>query len=215
MDNSPSQVTVAIILAGGNSTRMGQDKALLTWHNTCLLRETCLKALALTDQVYVVTPWGERYEPLLPSGCSILPEDRETNAPGPLVAFAQAIAKLPPLTGWALLLACDLPYMTVTPLPPIPPLSDLAPNIVAVLPQGKKGWEPLCGLYRLDRLDNLQQFVRQGGRSFQRWLATEAVMPWPFTTPKLLDNCNTPTDWQRFQKDLNQSIIVDVDGKNF
>ena len=204
MGDSPFQVTVAIILAGGNSTRMGRDKALLAWHNTCLLRETCQVALALTDRVYVVTPWGKRYEDFLPSGCLMLPEDRDTDSAGPLVAFAQAIAHLPRLSGWALLLACDLPYLSAASLQAeMPPLANLSPNIVAVLPPGAKGWEPLCGLYHLDRLDNLQTFVNQGWRSFQRWLATEAVMPWPLTDPKILDNCNTPTDWQRFQVDLN------------
>ena len=180
---------------------MGQDKALLAWQHTCLLRETCLKALAVAPCVYVVTPWGERYEKFLPLGCVIVPENRPTDASGPLVAFAQAISKMPHLTGWALLLACDLPYLTVAGLQTVPPLSNLAPNIVAVLPQGEKGWEPLCGFYRLDRLDNLQKFVQQGGRSFQRWLATESVIPWQLENPKILTNCNTPADWQRFQGD--------------
>jgi molybdopterin-guanine dinucleotide biosynthesis protein A len=205
MDNSPSQVTVAIILAGGNSSRMGRDKALLPWQNSCLLRETCLKALVVTHQAYVVTPWGERYEDVLPSGCLILPEERDTDSAGPLVAFAQAIAKLPKPQGWALLLACDLPYLTAASLQTVPPLATLAHNIVAVLPRGKKGWEPLCGFYRLKRLDRLQTFVHQGGRSFQRWLATEMVIPWQLDNPKILENCNTPMDWQRFQGGLNPS----------
>ena len=204
MGDSTFQVTVAIILAGGNSTRMGRDKALLAWHNTCLLRETCQVALALTDRVYVVTPLGKRYEDFLPSGCLILPEDRDTDSAGPLVAFAQAIAWLPNPQNWALLLACDLPYLTAASLQTgLEQLSNLPPNVVAILPRGAKGWEPLCGFYRLDRLDNLQTFVNQGGRSFQRWLATEEVMPWRLTDPKILDNCNTPADWQRFQGDLN------------
>jgi len=204
MGNSPSQVTVAIILAGGNSTRMGRDKALLSWQNTCLLQETCLKALAIAHSVYVVTPWGERYEDFLPSGCSILPEHREGDAAGPLVAFAQAVKDLPNPKGWGLLLPCDLPYLTTASLQTgLGRLADLDPKVVALLAQGKKGWEPLCGFYRFNQLDNLQKFVHQGGRSFQRWLATETVIPWQLDTPKILHNCNTPADWQQFQGDLN------------
>jgi molybdopterin-guanine dinucleotide biosynthesis protein A len=186
---------------------MGRDKALLSWHNTCLLRETCLRALAITHSVYVVTPWGERYKAVLPSGCVILLEERDTDSAGPLVAFAQAVQHLPSLNGWGLLLACDLPYLTTASLQTgLGQLPDLDPKVVALLPQGKKGWEPLCGFYRLDRLDNLQQFIRQGGRSFQHWLATETVIPWQLDNPQILENCNTPADWQRFQGDRPSSM---------
>jgi molybdopterin-guanine dinucleotide biosynthesis protein A len=57
-------------------------------------------------------------------------------------------------------------------------------------------------------LDNLQKFVQQGGQSFQRWLATETVIPWPLTHPKILDNCNTPTDWQQFQASLAVGSLI-------
>jgi len=44
----------AIVLAGGQSSRMGQDKALLTVEGMPLLRRVYDVAIALCDPVYVV-----------------------------------------------------------------------------------------------------------------------------------------------------------------
>ena len=69
----------AIVLAGGRSSRMGQDKALLPIQGVPLLQLICGKALALCDLVYVVTPWPERYQHLLPASCQFI---RECPLPG-------------------------------------------------------------------------------------------------------------------------------------
>ena len=64
----------AIVLAGGASSRMGEDKALLTIEGVPLLRIVCDVAIALCDPVYVVTPWIERYQHLLSPKCQFIQE---------------------------------------------------------------------------------------------------------------------------------------------
>ena len=64
----------AMILAGGKSSRMGRDKALLPVDGVPLLQKVCEVAVALCDRVYVVTPWQERYQHLLPVGCEFIRE---------------------------------------------------------------------------------------------------------------------------------------------
>ena len=64
----------AIVLAGGASSRMGEDKALLTIEGVPLLRIVCDVAIALCDPVYVVTPWIERYQHLLSLKCQFIQE---------------------------------------------------------------------------------------------------------------------------------------------
>lgn len=63
-----------IILAGGRSSRMGEDKALLTIGGVPMLRIVCDVAIALCEKVYVVTPWTERYEHILPHECEFIRE---------------------------------------------------------------------------------------------------------------------------------------------
>ncbi|OWY68258.1 molybdenum cofactor guanylyltransferase [cyanobacterium TDX16] len=64
----------SIVLAGGKSSRMGRDKALLPVDGVPLLQKVCEVAVALCDRVYVVTPWQERYQHLLPIGCEFIRE---------------------------------------------------------------------------------------------------------------------------------------------
>ncbi|MBW4564231.1 MAG: molybdenum cofactor guanylyltransferase [Mojavia pulchra JT2-VF2] len=64
----------AIVLAGGKSSRMGQDKALIPIQGIPLLHFVCGVAKACTNTVYVVTPWPERYQNLGLPGCQFIRE---------------------------------------------------------------------------------------------------------------------------------------------
>lgn len=196
-----TQVT-AIILAGGQSSRMGQDKALLKYRNSTLLAHTCEVAKECASQVYVVTPWLEKYQDILPSSCSLIPELPVTEGKGnnsPLVAFAQGLAQIETATAteWILLLACDLPYLSASQIRQwLTSLVAVDIQAIAYLPRHAKGWEPLCGFYHQSCLPSLQKYIEQGERSFQGWLAQQSVQELAVSDSKVLFNCNTPQDWE-------------------
>lgn len=191
-NNTPIALT-GIVLAGGKSSRMGRDKALLDIAGVPLLRLVCDRAIAICDLVYVVTPWQERYQHLLPEQCQFVDElsiADEANAP--IIGFAQGLSRVQ--TDWVLLLACDLPRLQVEVLQQwAKQLDKVSNSAIALLPRQAKGWEPLCGFYRRDCLTALTDFVSGGGRSFQRWLEQHAVQE-VSVAPQMLFNCNTPTD---------------------
>lgn len=207
---APSSSLSAIILAGGHSRRMGQDKALLkTPSGQSLLIQTAQIAQQITPDVTVVTAWPDRYQPILPSGVQLIRESVNSSSmaasgAGPLSGFAQGWSQIQ--GDWCLLLACDLPYLEAAPLsqwwrwllanrstnplaPSIAPMASLAPGI--------KGWEPLCGYYHRPCLAALQHYleVPANAHSFQAWLTTISVEPYPHLPPQMLFNCNTPQDW--------------------
>jgi len=207
---SISQSLTAIVLAGGRSSRMGQDKALLPVQGVPLLQLVCNIAQSCADTVYVVTPWPERYQEVLPTTCRFI---REVPLPGestgeisasskvtmplphgPLVGFAQGLAQVQ--TDWVLLLACDLPRLRVEVLQDwAAGLDSVSQDAFALLPRHAKGWEPLCGFYRHRCLPALTDFINQGGRSFQQWLAQHPVQLLPLPEDdQMLFNCNTPAD---------------------
>jgi molybdenum cofactor guanylyltransferase len=198
IDNSQNsslniQTLSAIVLAGGKSSRMGHDKALIDLAGVPLLRRVCEAALQCTSQVYVVTAWGDRYRSILPPMIQFV---GEVNPRSPLTGFAQALLQMQ--TEWILLLACDLPRLQGEVLHQTSQqLATLPMETIALLPKGTKGWEPLCGFYRRDCLANLQTFIEGGGRSFQHWLSEQVVQEWELENREILFNCNTPNDLKR------------------
>ncbi|MDZ8109375.1 MAG: molybdenum cofactor guanylyltransferase [Nostoc sp. DedQUE12a] len=211
----------AIVLAGGKSSRMGQDKALIPIQGMPLLQRVCEIAKRCADTVYIVTPWPQRYQDLLLPGCQFIQElalpstDKEDTGGkkllfasprphvpassvspqthGPLVGFAQGLAQVQ--TEWVLLLACDLPRLRVEVLQEwATRLDSVGDDAIAALAHHPKGWEPLCGFYRRRCLPQLLGFINQGGRSFQGWLRQYPVEVLPLPEPEMLFNCNTPED---------------------
>jgi molybdopterin-guanine dinucleotide biosynthesis protein A len=97
-----------------------------------------------------------------------------------------------------LLLACDLPQLRVEVLQDgVTKVENVPTDMVALLPRNPKGWEPLCGFYRRQCLPLLTEFISQGGRSFQQWLAQHPVEELSLTEPDILFNCNTPNDLEQ------------------
>ncbi|MBE9003509.1 molybdenum cofactor guanylyltransferase [Fortiea sp. LEGE XX443] len=201
-----SALLSAIVLAGGKSSRMGQDKALLLVKGVPLLQRVCNIAAACSDTVYVVTPWPERYQYLPLPHCQFIQEvpllgaiGNEPLNHGPLVGFAQGLAQVQ--TDWVMLLACDLPKLQVEVLQAW--VAELDSNsigdAIAALAHHTKGWEPLCGFYRRRCLPQLLDFINQGGRSFQQWLQQHPVKVLPLPAADMLLNCNTPEDWALMQ----------------
>ncbi|MDX2216205.1 MAG: molybdenum cofactor guanylyltransferase [Oculatellaceae cyanobacterium bins.114] len=186
----------AIVLAGGNSVRMGCDKALLAVNGIPLLQSVCQIAQQCANPVYVVTGWAERYHEIVPSDCQIIPEGESMlswQPQGPLVGFARGLAQVN--TDWVLVLACDMPRLRADVLQAaIAQLPNISPEAIAYLPRQSNRWEPLCGFYRRSGLPELQRFIDTGGRSFQRWLETQTVAELPLSDPSILLNCNTPED---------------------
>lgn len=201
-----------IVLAGGLSSRMGEDKALLTIQGVPLLRVVGDAAIALCESVYVVTPWPERYQHLLPPKCQFIqeisPQAEKSLTPqfspltptnGPLIGFAQGLAQVQ--TDWVLLLACDLPRLQIEVLQVwSAQLDTVAADAIALLAHGAKGWEPLCGFYRRSCLPALTQYIDRGGRSFQQWLAQHPIQVLPLPDEYMLFNCNTPADYAELNR---------------
>lgn len=187
----------AIVLAGGQSSRMGQDKALIEIGGVPMLRRVCTAAGHCTSSVYVVAR-DDRYQALLPPGCHLIIETPLGETPaGPIGGFLQGLTTT--TTDWVLLLACDLPRLSGEILQQCSQQLDQLPaTAIALLPRSAKGWEPLCGFYRRSSLTSLTDFVAGGGRSFQAWLAGQAIATLVVDEP-LLFNCNTPADLDYIQ----------------
>jgi molybdenum cofactor guanylyltransferase len=145
---------IALILAGGQSRRMGCDKALLEIDGLPLLQRIHQVASACVDQVYIVGP----VRPQLPfaESASEAIEWQYLTEPqphqGPLRAFQQSLCQVS--ADWILLLACDLPYLDIPTIQGWQQnLAQLPDSSIAYLALGQnkgtaKTYEALCGFYR-------------------------------------------------------------------
>lgn len=198
----------AIILAGGQSSRMGRDKALIPLEGVPLLQHICEVALDCASPVYVVTPWPEKYKHILPETCLIIQEfplSGETESHGPLVGFAQGLTQVE--TDWVLLLACDLPQLQRHILQDwATELENVPPEAIALLSHQSQGWEPLCGFWRRQSLPLLTNFINQGGRSFQHFLAQHPVQELSVSDTQVFFNCNTPADLELLTHPTQSSV---------
>ncbi len=192
--HSPSTQVTALILAGGQSSRMGTDKALLPWQGIPLLQRVVEVAQECCETVCIVTPWPDRYRHLVSSSINWCLEGKD-NA-GPLVALAKGFEAVQ--TPWVLLLACDMPQLDpkvlsdwITQLP-----TQDAATAIAYVPYYQSRWEPLCGLYKVAGLSMLEAFIAEGERSFQTWLSRVGAVPLAVNdeVAPMLYNCNRPGD---------------------
>ncbi|MBW4485117.1 MAG: molybdenum cofactor guanylyltransferase [Tildeniella torsiva UHER 1998/13D] len=199
----------AVILAGGRSSRMGHDKALISVGTETLIQRTYRVALACADTVYVVTPWPDRYHAALPNSVAFIVEPclpRQSGTfQGPLPALIKTLDVLQARSegdpDWVLTLACDMPNLSVAVLSTWrDQLAHLSPHHLAYLPKRQQRWEPLCGFYRVAALESLKQYAATGGRSLQDWLNQQAIAPIPHVDAAMLTNINTPDDLAEWQK---------------
>ncbi|MGQ9726296.1 MAG: molybdenum cofactor guanylyltransferase [Candidatus Bathycorpusculaceae bacterium] len=134
----------AIILAGGFSSRFGQDKGLLLLANKPLIKHI-LDAISevVEEKLLVVSSkfQAESYAKVLGSKVKVLIDDGKVQSPlvGAIKGFKEASNE------YALLLPCDTPLISKS---IISLLFELCPNKNAVIPRWPNGYiEPLQAVY--------------------------------------------------------------------
>jgi len=152
----------AYILAGGKSSRMGRDKALLDFGGTPLILRIASLAQPLTGAPAIVGP-PDRYENL---NLRVIPDDAAGIGPLGGIATALRDSREP----WNLILGCDLPLLTSEWLAYLIDRA-LVSAADAIVPQSAAGAEPLCAMYRKSCEANVAKSIARGVRKVTGCLA--------------------------------------------
>src|SRR6266851_2630365 len=131
------------ILAGGMSSRLGHDKALVELAGRPLLLHTQGLLSGVVGRVTVVAPL--RYSAL---GVNMIPD--EWPGYGPLGGIATALRHTGlemPECEWNLILGCDMPFLTRDWLEYLVGRARSTTAADVVVPQTSRGLEPLCAAY--------------------------------------------------------------------
>lgn len=181
----------AALIAGGQSTRMGRDKAWLEWQGHPLWRVQLGKLAELSPALLIIACREEQR--LIAEGTVLMTDPPGHEGPLPALARCLERAHLPVLA-----LAVDMPRVT-------------APLLREILQYGHEGgcgavfrsahgYEPLCALYPREVLPLLRESLAQGNRRMQAFVqrAVDAnllhVIPLSDEREALFFNLNTPAD---------------------
>ncbi|MGZ0655187.1 NTP transferase domain-containing protein [Coraliomargarita sp. W4R53] len=183
-----------LVLVGGQSRRMGRDKALLSYgeggtqleRTAALLQSVCAKVyISQREQQAFPTPHG-----------TTAIYDAVEQAKGPLCGILSAM-RAHPEAHW-LVLACDLPYLqSVTLRKLIAEFRTATPQLTAYRSTHDGLPEPLCAIYPAGSDAGLLALSQELGKSCPRKLliVKEAALV-EQDDPRSLDNINTTEEYK-------------------
>jgi molybdopterin-guanine dinucleotide biosynthesis protein A len=164
MIHMPSKSVGAILIAGGASSRFGTDKTQVIVEGTTIAIRTAKLLSRVVETAIEVGP-----------GVSGLPCTLEDPpGAGPLAAIAAGATELARRhhTGSALVLACDLPFLTEQLLNFL--IEFDAPGTVVPVVQGQL--QPLCARWSHRDLRHAEQLLKNGNQSLRHLSSQDDVV---------------------------------------
>ena len=188
------------VLAGGLSTRMRRDKAMLDWHGEPLLAHMAQEVACVARSVVVLGP-PSRYQALgVPCWSDVHP------GLGPLGALETALQRTS--EDWNLLVAVDLAGVDRTLLASLVHIAESAGDAQAAVVRELESPEtsdagnarcrvhPLCGIYHRSVLAAVQDAIRRNDLRMMNLLSR--LNPVYHDIRYRLANLNQPEDWSAF-----------------
>ena len=183
-----------LVLAGGDSRRMGRPKPWLEVGDTVLLRYVVERLAPAFSEVVVSFGEPEQMEQHVPYRVVF---DRKRSA-GPLAGLEAGL--LAARNDVLFAVACDMPYVTHS-------VADLAVAAArscdAAIPRHEGLFEPVCGAYRKTALPTIVGALDAGN-----YVAHDVVEYMDVTwleglDPEQFESLNTPADLERFRAGLS------------
>ena len=179
------------ILAGGKSTRMGTEKALLPLKGRPMIQYVADTLAAGFSEVIVVGGDKERFGFLK---LEIVPDVFE--GCGPLGGIQAALNRAKPLP--VFVLSCDTPFIPAEMVDYVMNFKAAAPTKIATF---DGVLQPLCGLYDGTSLSAIEDDIHKGKYSVLKTIQKldHTVVPitpdLPFFNPQMFWNVNRPEDY--------------------
>ena len=183
MDNN----ITAVILCGGQSKRIGRNKAFLKIGNKPFVEILINKLQGLFQKIIISTKQPTPYRHLKSAGISIVAD--RSRVLGSLIGIYSALKKSP--TKYIFVIAVDMP--TIEPKL-IKRLLTVRKKYDVVIPQTRKGLEPLCAVYSKECLPHIVRQIRNDNYKIIDFFDQVRVKTIRLKKDGLL-NVNTPKDY--------------------
>jgi len=183
-----------LVLAGGQSRRMGRSKPWIEVGNSILLRYVVERLAGTFSEVMVSFAEPEQMEQLLPYRVVF---DRKRNA-GPLAGLEAGLLAAHNQVLFAV--ACDMPYVERS-------TAEIAVAAArscdAAVPRHDGLFEPVCGAYRKTALHAITGALDAGNYVAHDVVADLDVTWLEGLEPAQFESLNTPADLERFHAALS------------
>jgi molybdopterin-guanine dinucleotide biosynthesis protein A len=187
-----------LVLAGGRSSRMGRDKALIEYHGKNQIEWTTGLARLVCERVFVSVRADHAHDPAR----SQLPQivDRATGK-GPIAGIMAAQAQ-EPHAAW-LVLACDLPFLDEETLRHL--VRAREPGRVATAYRSSHDGlpEPLCAIFEPASRPLIEAWVAGGKDCPRKFLMRHDALLIDQPNPRALDNINTAAEFEALSGSLS------------
>lgn len=201
----------AIILAGGKSSRMGTDKALLPFHGKTPVERLTDSMGAIAEHVILVNNAPDKFRFLNVRQVTDKQEDQ-----GPLAGIEAGLAAS--VTDWNIIIACDLPFFQKKVVEQLVIKTQKETGIQAVIPEINGTSHPLSAMYHRSCLAVAKQCLKENRRRVLDM--TSHLRTVPLTGIDLLEagmteteietaffNMNDPEDYEQALSWLDTSHI--------
>ena len=179
----------AVIFAGGKSSRMGRDKALLPFGGYETLTEyQYRRLLPLFDRVSLSAK-GDKFPFDAPRIY-----DRDTDTSSPMVALASVLEQAE--HDVVFVLSVDMPFVDSPLIDRLYAAHAERPDARIILTTSPQGAEPLCALYHRDLLPQIIARLERGEHRMQALLHATTTLDVPCDREKVFTNLNTPEDYR-------------------
>ena len=181
------QIT-AIILAGGKSTRMGTDKALIEINDKSLLENAIDLCKPISSSILISSNFEEHKK----YSYEVIPD--EIPDCGPIGGIYSCLKETE--TEWNFVLSVDSPFVE---LEFIRNLISEIDNTNAIVPIHSRGKEPLIALYHKNSLSEIEKRIKSGNYKMYDLVDTLSTKfvdskKWLEKYPNLFHNINRPED---------------------
>jgi len=193
-----------VILAGGHSSRMGSNKALLPYCGGRFIEAIHRQFRGLFRDVLVVTNRPEQYAFL---DCPLVPDIHA--GMGALAGLQSGLFHSQ--TPHIFAVACDMPYLNDN---LIRALVTRRHQADVVIPESEHGLEPLHAVYGRTCLPHMETALRTGRRRIVSFFDAVAVLRFERHQVVAIDpafdsfrNINTPDDYYRLRQNENGAHV--------
>lgn len=186
-----------IILAGGKSSRMGEDKGLIKIKTRPLINFVIARVRQQVDSISINTnqnipAYRDLKFPII--------TDENPHRLGPLSGMLSCLNKIS--THWAFFCACDIPRIPADVVEHLATVAQQQQKQLAVVKTGDR-LQPLCSLIHRDLANSIKTFLDTGSRKTQDWQLAQnpAILDYTHQSEAFL-NINTPEQKLHFENSL-------------